>query len=182
MIKHLQIFALFLTSLFGAETIKHRVSLEYSVTERFKLFSLKDIITITIDDQDIEITATGFGTSILDEDLEYKNQNISQDSLIGLLLIKKIVPSSEDQWIDSIFLTDDLPVKVRFLFSEEVDDQRLYRLDIKQLNKENVDNRLNVVVLDSDIIKVWTDKDKNISKISLMYKNASYVIYIENEE
>jgi hypothetical protein len=102
--------------------------------------------------------------------------------LIGLLLIKKIVPSSEDQWIDSIFLTDDLPVKVRFLFSEEVDDQRLYRLDIKQLNKENVDNRLNVVVLDSDIIKVWTDKDKNISKISLMYKNASYVIYIENEE
>jgi hypothetical protein len=173
---------LFLTSLFGAETINHRVSLEYSVTERFKLFSLKDIITITIDDQDIEITATGFGTSILDEDLEYKNQNISQDSLIGLLLIKKIVPSSEDQWTDSIFLTDDLPVKVRFLFSEEVDDQRLYRLDIKQLNKENVDNRLNVVVLDSDIIKVWTDKDKNISKISLMYKNVSYVIYIENEE
>lgn len=94
---------MFLTSLFGDETINHRVSLEYSVTERFKLFSLKDIITITIDDQDIEITATGFGTSILDEDLEYKNQNISQDSLIGLLLIKKIVPSSEDQWIDSIF-------------------------------------------------------------------------------
>ena len=182
MIKHLQIYALFLTSLFGAETINHIVSLEYSVSERLKLFTLKDIISIEISEKDIEIKPRGIGTSILDENLKYNNQNLSDSSLLHMLLIKKMVPVLEDKWIDDFFLLDNLAIKARFIFSEEVDGKRLYRLDIKQLNKEDINNRVNVVILDNEIIKVWTDKSKNIIQISLMYKNISYVINVKSEK
>jgi hypothetical protein len=55
-------------------------------------------------------------------------------------------------------------------------------LDIIKLNKEDIDNKVNVVILDNDVIEVWTDKNKNIAKICLMYKNASYVIDVKNEK
>ena len=170
------------TSLFAGETINYNVSLEYSISEKFKLFKLKNVIKIEIDDRDIEIKAEGFGKSILDENLQYNNLDLSENSLLSTLLVKKIVPDIEDMWIDRFFLINKLAVKTRFLFSEEIGGQRLYRLDIKQLNKEDVDNLINKVILDSDIIKIWADKDNQISKLTLMYKNITYVVYIKDEE
>ena len=182
MIKYIQIATLLLTALFSSEPIKHSVSLEYGVTEKFKLFSLKNIISIEIGDKDIEIKPEGFGTSVLDKSLKYNDQDLSDGNLLYLLLVKKITPSVEDKWIDSFFLLDSLAIKARFLFSEEIDEKRVYRLDVMQLNKEDIDNRVNVVILDNDVIEVWTDKNKNITKIRLMYKNASYVIDVKNEK
>lgn len=182
MIKHLQIVTLLLTTLYSTETINHTVSLEYRLTEKFKLFALKDIISIEIGSKNMVIKPAGFGTSILEEKLEYNNQDLSDNNLLYTLLIKNIIPATEDEWIDSFFLLDSLAVKARFLFSEKINEKRVYRLDIKQLNKEDVDSRVNIVILDNDIITVWTDKSKKITKISLMYKNVSYVINIKNEK
>jgi hypothetical protein len=182
LIKYIQISIFLLAAIYGSEPIVHSVSLEYSVTEKFKLFSLKDIISIKIEGKDIEIKPEGFGTSILDESLKYNNQDLSDSNLLYMLLVNKIVPSVEDKWIDSFFLLDSLAIKARFLFSEEVDGKRVYRLDIIKLNKEDIDNRVNVVILDNDVIEVWTDKNKSITKIRLMYKNASYVIDVKNEK
>ena len=52
-------------------------------------------------------------------------------------------------------------------------------MDIKELNKDRDDNKINNVILDNDIITVWTDLNKEIKKIALMYKNATYVIKID---
>ena len=171
-----------MATIYGSEPTIHSVSLEYGVTEKFKLFSLKDIISIEIGDKDVEIKPERFGTSILDKKLIYSNQDLSDSNLLYMLLVNKTVPSVEDRWIDSFFLLDSLAIKARFLFSEEVDEKRVYRLDIIKLNKEDIDNRVNVVILDNDIIEVWTDKNKSITKIRLMYKNASYVIDVKNEK
>ncbi|RPG64831.1 MAG: hypothetical protein CBE50_000315 [Flammeovirgaceae bacterium TMED290] len=170
------------TLLSGEEKVKHTVSMEYDVSEKFNLFALKNIIEIEMGNNKIEVRAEGFGSSVLDEDLEYVDQNLSVNSILNTLLIKKQVPEIEDEWIDSFFLLDSLAVKSRFLFYQETGEERLYRLDIKQLTKENVNNRFNKVILDNDIIKIWTNKRKNINKISFVYKNVSYVIYIEDEK
>ena len=67
MIKYIQISIFLLAAIYGSEPIVHSVSLEYSVTEKFKLFCFIDIILIEIYFKEIEIISVGFGTSILDE-------------------------------------------------------------------------------------------------------------------
>ena len=54
----------------------------------------------------------------------------------------------------------------------------LYRLDIKKLNTSTKDmDILNKVLLDSSVIKVWTNKEKKtIIKISIMYSGLEYVV------
>jgi len=180
--KYIQISIFLLAAIYGSEPITHSVSLEYGVTEKFKLFSLKDIISIEIEGKDIEIKPEGLGKSFLEKTLDYRNQNLSNTSLLNILLIKKVVPVIEDDWISDLHLLDDLTVKARFLFSKKIDEKRVYRLDIKQLNKQAVDNRVNVVILGNDIIKVWTDEKKNIIKISFTYKSANYIIDMLNEK
>jgi hypothetical protein len=181
LIKYIQIFILLLTALFSSDTIKHSVSIQYSINEKFQLLNLKDIISIEINDKKIEVKSKGFGKSLLEEDLEYKNQNLSDDSLFHTILVNKIVPLTEDEWIDR-FLLDNLSVQTRFLFSEVIDGKRVYRLDIKQLNKDEKDNLINTVILNSDIIKIWADSEKNIMKISFTYNNISYVIKVKDEK
>ena len=97
MIKYIQISIFLLAAIYGSEPIVHSVSLEYSVTEKFKLFSLKDIISIEIEGKDIEIKPEGFGTSILDESLKYNNQDLSDSNLLYMLLVNKTVTAVEDK-------------------------------------------------------------------------------------
>ncbi len=73
-------------------------------------------------------------------------------------------------------MLNDKKIKIRYLFSAEEGGLRLYRMDIKELNKDNDDNKINNVILDNDIIMIWTNLDKEIKKISLRYNNATYVI------
>ena len=54
-------------------------------------------------------------------------------------------------------------------------------MDIKALNKDNDDNKVNSVILDNDIIMVWTNLDKEIRKISLRYNGATYVLKLNEE-
>jgi len=55
-------------------------------------------------------------------------------------------------------------------------------MDIKALNKEDNDgNKVNNVILDNDVIMIWTNLDKEIKKISLRYNSATYVIKVNED-
>ena len=117
---------------------------------------------------------------MLDEDIEYKDQSLLQNSIFNKIFFNKII-SEEDSWIEGYNLLNDKKIKVRYLFSVEENDLRLYRMDIKELNKDNDDNKINNVILDNDIIMVWTNLDKKIKKISLRYNGATYVLKFNEE-
>ena len=117
---------------------------------------------------------------MLDEDIEYENQSLLQNSIFNKIFFNKII-SEEDSWIGDYSLLNDKKIKVRYLFSVEENDLRLYRMDVKELNKDNDDNKINNVILDNDIIMVWTNLDKKIKKISLRYNGATYVLKFNEE-
>ena len=75
------------------------------------------------------------------------------------------VVSEEDSWIEGFHLLNGKKIKVRYLFSAEESGLRLYRMDIKELNKDRGDNKINNVILDNDIITVWTDLNKEIKRL-----------------
>jgi phosphotransferase system IIA component len=84
-------------------------------------------------------------------------------------------------WIKDIVLLDDRKIKVRYLYSDEKDGEKLFRMDIEKLNKDGDDNIINDVILNHDIIKVWTNLDNDIKRISFKYNNASYIIKFNEE-
>ena len=178
MIKTIYILAFLCCQLLANDKINSSVSFEYWVSEDFKLFTLKDILNIEIEDDTIEISAKGwFGEVLLNEDIEYENQNLTSNNLIASILTFKEIPE-EDVWIDEYVLLDEEVVSVRYLFSEESNDLRLYRLDIKQRNidSNDTDNTINDVILNNDIIMIWTDLNKNIIKVGFVYNSLTYII------
>ena len=178
MIKTIYILAFLCCQLLANDKINSSVSFEYWISEDFKLFTLKDILNIEIEDDTIEISAKGwFGEVLLNEDIEYENQNLTSNNLIASILTFKEIPE-EDVWIDEYVLLDEEVVSVRYLFSEESNDLRLYRLDIKQRNidSNDTDNTINDVILNNDIIMIWTDLNKNIIKVGFVYNSLTYII------
>ena len=102
------------------------------------------------------------------------------------MIENKKLEFDEDIWIDDFYLLDKLAVKVRFLFYEvaEKDNKtRLYRFDIYEKNELEGKNRINNVILNSDIIKVWyNEEEKKLKKISLTFKSINYIINFDDEK
>ena len=80
-------------------------------------------------------------------------------------------------------LLDDVLCEIRFLEADtetiNTVDAVLYRLDIKKSNNTVTKDLdiLNKVLLDSSVIKVWTNKEKKtIIKISITYNGLEYVV------
>ena len=155
---------------------EYKISFEYWLNDDLKIFSFDNVIMLKIEDDTINLSSNNwFGDTLLDEDIEYKDQSLFQNSIFNKIFFNKII-SEEDSWIEDYSLLNDKKIKVRYLFSVEENDLRLYRMDIKELNKDNDDNKINNVILDNDIIMVWTNLDKKIKKISLRYNGATYVL------
>ena len=155
---------------------EYKVSFEYWLNDDLKIFSFDNVIMLKIEDDTINLSSNNwFGDTLLDEDIEYKDQSFLQNSIFNKIFFNKII-SEEDSWIEDYSLLNDKKIKVRYLFSVEENDLRLYRMDVKELNKDNDDNKINNVILDNDIIMVWTNLDKKIKKISLRYNGATYVL------
>ena len=57
----------------------------------------------------------------------------------------------------------------------------LFYLTIEKLNKDDDDNIINSVILNHDLIKVWTNLDNDIKRMSFTYNNASYIIKFNEE-
>ena len=176
MIRIVYIFAFLFCQLLANNKIESSVSFEYWINEDLRLFVLQDIIDIEIEDDVIEISASDwFGEILLNESIEYENQSFIPNNLFTSILSFQSI-TKEDEWLYDFTLLDGEKVAVRYLFSKEVEDLRLYRLDIKQIDKADVDNKINSVILDSDVIMIWTDLNKSICKVGFVYKNSTYVV------
>jgi len=162
--------------LLGNSKTEASVSFEYWLSEEFKLFSFENAFLLQIDDDTINVSANSWlGDLLLEENIEFNDQTFLVNSLFNKILVEKNIPE-EDLWINDYVLLDDKEIKVRFLFSTEEDGEKLFRMDIKELNKDSDDNMVNNVILDHDLIKIWTNLDNEIKKLSFTYNNAGYVV------
>ena len=173
--------ALLCCPLFAGNNIEHKVSFEYWLNEDLKIFSVDNVLILKIEDSTINLSSNNwFGETLLDEDIKYENQSFLENNILNIILLGKTV-TEEDSWIEGYNLLNDKKIKVRYLFSKEEDDLRLYRMDIRALNKDNDDNKINDVILDNDIIMVWSNLDRKIKKISLRYNSVTYVLKFNEE-
>ena len=167
------------------EVIKRNVSIGVGENNLFSSF-LNRSIAIQIDGDEIEVTSDGFGSNLLGEDIEYDDQNFGDENIFYKMIENKELEFDEDVWIDGFYLLDNLAVKVRFLFYEitEKDNKtKLYRFDIYEKNELEGQNRINNVILNSDIIKVWyNEEEKRLKKISLTFKSINYIINFDDEK
>ena len=160
---------------------EYKISFEYWLNDDLKIFSFDNVLVLKIEDDTISLSSNDwFGETLLDEDIEYKDQSFLQNSIFNKIFFNRII-SEEDSWIEDYSLLNDKKIKFRYLFSVEENDLRLYRMDIKELSKDDNDNKINNVILDNDIIMVWTNLDKKIKKISLRYNGATYVLKFNEE-
>ena len=160
---------------------EYKISFEYWLNDDLKIFSFDNVLVLKIEDDAISLSSNDwFGETLLDEDIEYKDQSFLQNSIFNKIFFNRII-SEEDSWIEDYSLLNDKKIKFRYLFSVEENDLRLYRMDIKELSKDDNDNKINNVILDNDIIMVWTNLDKKIKKISLRYNGATYVLKFNEE-
>jgi len=167
--------------LLGNNKTEASVSFEYWLSEEFKLFSFENAFLLQIDDDTINVSANSwFGELLLAENIEFNDQTFLVNSLFNKILVEKNIPE-EDLWINDYVLLDDKEIKVRFLFSTEEDGEKLFRMDIKELNKDGDDNMVNNVILDHDLIKIWTNLDNEIKKLSFIYNNAGYIVKFNEE-
>ena len=181
MIRIAYITTLLFSQLFANNEIEYKISFEYWLNENLRIFAVDNVITLEVDDDAVHLSSNNwFGEILLDEGIEYNNQLLLQNSIFNQILFDRTI-SKEDSWIEGYSLLDNKKIKVRYLFSAIEDDLRLYRMDIKALNKDNDDNKVNSVILDNDIIMVWTNLNKEIRKISLRYNGATYVLKLNEE-
>ena len=181
MIRVAYITAFLFCQLFASNEKEYKISFEYWLNEDLRIFAVDNVMTLEVEVDAIYLSSNNwFGETLLNEDIEYNNQSFLQNSIFNKILFDKTI-SEEDSWIEGYSLLDDKKIKIRYLFSSMEDDLRLYRLDIKALNKDNDDNKVNNVILNNDIIMVWTNLDKEIKKISLRYNGATYVLKANEE-
>ena len=181
MIRVFYITAFFCTQLFAGNNIEYKISIEYWLNEDTKIFAVDNVLTLEVGDDAISLYSNNwFGEKLLAEDIEYDNQPLLQNSIFNQILFNKTI-SKEDSWIGGYSLLEDKKIKFRYLFSVMEDDLRLYRMDIKALNKDNDVNKVNNVILDNEIIMVWTNTNKDIKKISLRYNSVTYVLKFDEE-
>ena len=181
MIRIVYITFLLCCQLLGNNKTEASVSFEYWLSEEFKLFSFENAFLLQIDDDTINVSANSwFGELLLAENMEFNDQTFLVNSLFNKILVEKNIPV-EDLWINDYVLLDDKEIKVRFLFSTEEDGEKLFRMDIKELNKDTDDNMVNNVILDHDLIKIWTNLDNEIKKLSFIYNNAGYIVKFNEE-
>ncbi len=181
MIRAVYITALLCCQIFASNKTEYNVSFEYWLNEDLKIFSVNNVIVLEIEDNVISVASNNwFGEMLLNEAIEFANQSLLENNIFNKTLLEKTV-IQEDSWIDGYSLLNDKKIKVRYLFSVEEDGLRLYRMDIKELNKDDDDNKINNVILDSDVIMIWTNLDKEIKKISFKYSGSNYVIKLNEE-
>ena len=145
-------------------------------------------MTLSVDKESLSLKALNFGKFLVEEDLQYEKQNLSnKNNLINRLLLQSEIDVIDAQWEDSIELLDGQKVKIRFLYAKEdtLDYNKtkkialLYRLDIKGEEEKvsNKSNSFNLAVMKSSIIKIWIDEDsRSMVKLSLMYNGILYTI------
>ena len=166
-----------LIAFFAQSSILSQTSSEHSVS----LYGRINFCSINIEEK-IIFTPIGAG-EMLFETLKYDKKNFGKKNLILFLLSGEPIEIQDTKWKKDMELLDDILCEIRFLEAdtETIDavDMVLYRLDIKKSNNTITKDMdiLNKVLLDSSVIKVWTNKEKKtIIKISIVYNGLEYVV------
>ena len=145
-------------------------------------------MTLSVDNESLSLKALNFGKFLLEEDLDYEEQNLkSKNNLINRLLLQSEIDVVDAQWEESIELLDGQKVKIRFLYATEdtLDYNKtkkialLYRLDIKGKEEKVSDksNLFNLAMIESSIIKIWIDEEsKSMVKLNMIYNGILYTI------
>ncbi len=159
------------SAVFSQTQLKHNVS----------LYGKINFCSINIEEK-IIFTPIGAG-EMLFETLKYDKKNFGEKNLILFLLSGNPIEIQDTKWEKDMELLDDIVCEIRFLEADTETigavDVVLYRLDIKKSNNTIIKDMdiLNKVLLDSSVIKVWTNKEKKtIIKISIMYNGLEYVV------
>ena len=145
-------------------------------------------MALSIDNESLSLKALNFGKFLLEEDLEYEEQNLNgKNNLINRLLLNSEIDVVDAQWEDSIELLDGQEVKIRFLYAKKdtLDYNKtkkialLYRLDIKGEEKKvsNKSNSFNLALMESSIIKIWIDEEsRSMIKLNLIHSGILHTI------
>tara|TARA_B100000929_G_scaffold255210_1_gene216868 strand:- start:177 stop:722 length:546 start_codon:yes stop_codon:yes gene_type:complete len=175
--KYRNILLALLIAFFAQSSILSQTSSEHSVS----LYGKINFCSINIEEK-IIFTPIGAG-EMLFETLKYDKKNFGKKNLILFLLSGNPIEIQDTKWEKDMELLDDILCEIRFLEAdtETIDavDMVLYRLDIKKSNNTITKDMdiLNKVLLDSSVIKVWTNKEKKtIIKISIVYNGLEYVV------
>ena len=161
-----------LITFFAQSIVLTQTNSNYSVS----LYGKINFCNITLEEK-IIFTPIGAG-EMLFETLKYDKNSFGEKNLILFLLSGNPIAIQDAKWEKDMELLDDMSCEIRFLEANEETintiDMVLYRLDIKKSNDLDI---LNKVLLDSSVIKVWTNKEKKtIIKISIMYNGLEYVV------
>ena len=175
--KYRNTLVVLLIAFFVQSVLFSQTRLEYSVS----LYGKINFCSITIEEK-IIFTPVGAG-EMLFETLKYDKKIFDEKNLILFLLSGNPIEIQDTKWEKDMELLDNILCEMRFLEADTETinnvDMVLYRLDIKKSNTTTTKDMdiLNKVILDSSVIKVWTNKEKKtIIKISIMYNGLEYVV------
>ena len=175
--KYRNTLVVLLIAFFVQSVLFSQTRLEYSVS----LYGKINFCSITIEEK-IIFTPVGAG-EMLFETLKYDKKIFDEKNLILFLLSGNTIEIQDTKWEKDMELLDNILCEMRFLEADTETinnvDMVLYRLDIKKSNTTTTKDMdiLNKVILDSSVIKVWTNKEKKtIIKISIMYNGLEYVV------
>ena len=87
MIRIVYITTLLFSQLFANNEIEYKVSFEYWLNEDLRIFAVDNVITLEVEDDAIYLSSNNwFGETILDEDIEYDDQPLLQNSIFNKIL------------------------------------------------------------------------------------------------
>ena len=115
MIRIAYITAFLFSQLFANNEIEYKISFEYWLNEDLRIFAVDNVITLEVEDDAIYLSSNNwFGETLLNEDIEYDDQPLLQNSIFNKILFDKTI-SEEDSWIEGYSLLDDKKIKIRYL-------------------------------------------------------------------
>ena len=100
MIRIAYITTLLFSQLLANNEIEYKISFEYWLNEDQKIFAVDNVITLEVEDDAIYLSSNNwFGETLLEEEIEYDNQPLLQNSIFNKILFDKTI-SEEDSWIE----------------------------------------------------------------------------------
>ena len=96
MIRIAYITTLLFSQLFANNEIEYKISFEYWLNEDLRVFAVDNVIILEVEEGSIHLSSNNwFGETILDEDIEYDDQSLLQNSIFNKILFDKTI-SEED--------------------------------------------------------------------------------------
>ena len=92
MIRIVYIIAFAFSQLFANNEIEYNISFEYWLNEDLRIFAVDNVITLEVEDDSIYLSSNNwFGETLLDEEIEYDNQPLLENSVFSKILFESLM-------------------------------------------------------------------------------------------